>query len=160
MLSPFELDRGIVVRFDPEKLREHGAIPNRRFDLAVRDPHYFVCLGPCGHHSVWVPAYSRHRPGRFQVGYKAGSHDWTGQDSFVDLDQMWIVPDDAIAPAEAIWIVQAVTAAFDRHDVDEILVYFADDAVFDGARGLRPVDLPRWADYQEGLVLEDPHNNS
>ncbi len=36
---------------------------------------------------------------------------------------------------EAMRAIQAVTAAFDRHDLDEILRHFADDAVFEGPRG-------------------------
>lgn len=36
---------------------------------------------------------------------------------------------------EAMGVIQEVTAAFDRHDLDEILRHFADDAVFDGPRG-------------------------
>jgi ketosteroid isomerase-like protein len=37
--------------------------------------------------------------------------------------------DDAVA------MLKSITAAFDRHDLDEILSYFADDAVFEGPRG-------------------------
>ncbi len=36
---------------------------------------------------------------------------------------------------DAIRMITAVTDAFDRHDVDAILAHFADDAVFDAARG-------------------------
>ncbi|MDQ3127382.1 MAG: nuclear transport factor 2 family protein [Chloroflexota bacterium] len=36
---------------------------------------------------------------------------------------------------EAMRVIQAVTAAFDRHDLDEILRHFADDAVFEGPHG-------------------------
>lgn len=39
---------------------------------------------------------------------------------------------------EAISVVRAITAAFDAHDVDGILVHFADDAVFDSPRGPDP----------------------
>jgi ketosteroid isomerase-like protein len=31
--------------------------------------------------------------------------------------------------------LKAITAAFDRHDLDGILAHFADDAVFEGPRG-------------------------
>ncbi|HUQ78313.1 MAG TPA: nuclear transport factor 2 family protein [Patescibacteria group bacterium] len=36
---------------------------------------------------------------------------------------------------DAMDAVRAVTAAFDPHDLEEILRHFADDAVFDGPRG-------------------------
>lgn len=36
---------------------------------------------------------------------------------------------------EAIEMLTAVTAAFDRHDLDGIMERFADDAVFEGPRG-------------------------
>ncbi len=36
---------------------------------------------------------------------------------------------------EALRVIRAVTAAFDRYDLDEILHHFADDAVFEGPRG-------------------------
>lgn len=39
---------------------------------------------------------------------------------------------------QAIRVIEAVTAAFDRHDLEEILGHFADDAVFDGPRGRDP----------------------
>ena len=39
---------------------------------------------------------------------------------------------------EAIEILEAITAAFDRHDLDGILVHFAEDAVFEGPRGSDP----------------------
>ena len=36
---------------------------------------------------------------------------------------------------KAIEILRAITAAFDRHDLDGILAHFADDAVFEGPCG-------------------------
>ena len=39
---------------------------------------------------------------------------------------------------EAIQVLEAVTAAFDRHDLDGIMAHFADDAVFEGPRGSDP----------------------
>ena len=39
---------------------------------------------------------------------------------------------------EAIRMLEAVTAAFDRHDLDAIMEHIADDAVFDGPRGTDP----------------------
>ena len=39
---------------------------------------------------------------------------------------------------EAIDMLQAITEAFDAHDLDAILEHFADDAVFDGPRGTEP----------------------
>jgi len=68
---------------------------------AVAGPHYFICIGRCGAWSAWTPAFSRYRPGRSKVGYKAGVRDWASQESFVDLEQMWIVPDDALAMGSA-----------------------------------------------------------
>jgi ketosteroid isomerase-like protein len=32
-------------------------------------------------------------------------------------------------------VLEAITSAFDRHDLDGILAYFADDAIFEGPRG-------------------------
>jgi ketosteroid isomerase-like protein len=39
---------------------------------------------------------------------------------------------------DALETIQAVTAAFDRHDLDGILRHFADDAVFESPRGSDP----------------------
>ena len=39
---------------------------------------------------------------------------------------------------EALRVLQAITAAFDAHDIDAILSHFADDAVFEGPRGSDP----------------------
>jgi ketosteroid isomerase-like protein len=36
---------------------------------------------------------------------------------------------------DAIDMLRAITAAFDRHDLDAILAWFADDAVFEAPRG-------------------------
>jgi ketosteroid isomerase-like protein len=36
---------------------------------------------------------------------------------------------------EALRVIQAVTAAFDRHDLDGIMAHIADDAVFESPRG-------------------------
>ena len=36
---------------------------------------------------------------------------------------------------QAIAMLQVITMAFDRHDLDGILAHFADDAVFEGPRG-------------------------
>ena len=38
----------------------------------------------------------------------------------------------------AIRMLEAVTTAFDRHDLDAIMEHIADDAVFDGPRGSDP----------------------
>jgi len=97
VIAPIEVERGLVMRFDPERLLKSGAAPDRPPERAVVGPHYFICIGRCGQWSVWTPAFSRYRPGRSKVGYKAGVRDWASQDAFVDLEQMWIVPDDALA---------------------------------------------------------------
>jgi ketosteroid isomerase-like protein len=39
---------------------------------------------------------------------------------------------------EAMRTLQAVTTAFDEHDLDGIMAHFADDAVFEGPRGSEP----------------------
>jgi ketosteroid isomerase-like protein len=36
---------------------------------------------------------------------------------------------------DAIDVIRAVTAAFDRHDLAGIIAHFADDAIFEGPRG-------------------------
>jgi ketosteroid isomerase-like protein len=36
---------------------------------------------------------------------------------------------------EAMRMIEAICAAFDRHDLDGILIHFADDAVFESPRG-------------------------
>jgi ketosteroid isomerase-like protein len=35
-------------------------------------------------------------------------------------------------------MLEAITTAFDRHDLDGIMAHFADDAVFEGPRGTEP----------------------
>ena len=39
---------------------------------------------------------------------------------------------------DAIRMLEEITGAFDRHDLDAILAHFADDAVFEGPRGADP----------------------
>lgn len=39
---------------------------------------------------------------------------------------------------EAIEMLRSIAAAFDRHDLDEILLHFADDAIFESPRGPDP----------------------
>jgi ketosteroid isomerase-like protein len=39
---------------------------------------------------------------------------------------------------DAMRTLQAVTTAFDEHDLDGIMAHFADDAVFEGPRGTEP----------------------
>src|SRR5690349_25147548 len=39
---------------------------------------------------------------------------------------------------QAIRTLEAITAAFDRHDLDAILEHFAEDAVFESPRGTDP----------------------
>jgi ketosteroid isomerase-like protein len=39
---------------------------------------------------------------------------------------------------DAMQMLKAITTAFDEHDLDGIMVHFADDAVFDGPRGVDP----------------------
>lgn len=46
--------------------------------------------------------------------------------------------EDVVEHDEAIQLIRSVTAAFDAHDLDAILVHFADDAVFESPRGPDP----------------------
>lgn len=39
---------------------------------------------------------------------------------------------------DALRMLRSITTAFDQHDLDGILVHFADDAVFDSPRGPEP----------------------
>ena len=39
---------------------------------------------------------------------------------------------------EAVRMLQAIATAFDEHDLDGIMAWFADDAVFEGPRGTEP----------------------
>jgi ketosteroid isomerase-like protein len=39
---------------------------------------------------------------------------------------------------EGMRMIRAITAAFDEHDLDEIMAHFADDAVFESPRGPDP----------------------
>jgi ketosteroid isomerase-like protein len=39
---------------------------------------------------------------------------------------------------EAMEMLKSIAAAFDRHDLDEILLHFADDAIFESPRGPEP----------------------
>jgi len=43
-----------------------------------------------------------------------------------------------MAHDQTIEMLRAVAAAFDRHDLESILVHFTDDAVFDSPRGPEP----------------------
>ena len=39
---------------------------------------------------------------------------------------------------DAIRMLEAIAQAFDEHDLDGIMAFFADDAVFEGPRGTDP----------------------
>ena len=39
---------------------------------------------------------------------------------------------------EAIGMLKTIATAFDQHDLDGIMAHFADDAIFEGARGSEP----------------------
>lgn len=39
---------------------------------------------------------------------------------------------------DALLMLKAITTAFDEHDLEGIMVHFADDAVFEGPRGTDP----------------------
>ncbi len=39
---------------------------------------------------------------------------------------------------DALLMLKAITTSFDEHDLEGIMVHFADDAVFDGPRGTDP----------------------
>ena len=39
---------------------------------------------------------------------------------------------------EAIQMLKAIATAFDQHDLEGIMAHFADDAVFEGPRGVEP----------------------
>ena len=39
---------------------------------------------------------------------------------------------------EAQRVIEAIAAAFDRHDLDSIMAHFADDAIFESPRGPEP----------------------
>ena len=49
---------------------------------------------------------------------------------------------------DAILMLEAIATAFDEHDLDGIMAYFADDAVFEGPRGTEPWGT-RWVGAQE-----------
>ncbi len=99
MLKPEQIERGIVVRLDPEILSRCGARTDRTGGSPVEGVHYFVCTVRVSGVSVWIPAFSRWVPGRIRLRWKGGDPAWVAQDSFVDLAQQWLVPDTAIGPA-------------------------------------------------------------
>ncbi len=43
-----------------------------------------------------------------------------------------------MAHGEAVAMLKAIATAFDEHDLDGIMVHFADDAVFEASRGTEP----------------------
>jgi ketosteroid isomerase-like protein len=47
---------------------------------------------------------------------------------------------------DAVGMLAAIAAAFDRHDLEAIMVHFAEDAVFDGPRGSEA-----WGTRSEGI---------
>ena len=49
---------------------------------------------------------------------------------------------------DTIRMLHAITTAFDEHDLDGIMVHFADDAVFEGPRGTEPWGT-RWVGRDE-----------
>ena len=56
-----EIKRGLVLRLDPEKMKQWGATCKTERDYQIRGPHYFACIG-IGYTndlSFWVPMSSR-----------------------------------------------------------------------------------------------------
>jgi hypothetical protein len=100
-IEPAEIERGLVARYDPELLAELGASSDPAGPAAVRGVHYFVCIARCTGTSVWVPAFSRPRDGRIELGWKGGEPEWVQMPSYIDLIQQWIVPDAAIGASSA-----------------------------------------------------------
>ena len=49
---------------------------------------------------------------------------------------------------DAMRMLKAIATAFDQHDLDGIMVHFADDAVFEGPRGTEPWGT-RWVGRDE-----------
>lgn len=94
-----EIRRGFVARLDPAVLVENGATADPDGPRAVRRVHYFVCISRGNGLSVWVPAFSRWLDGRIQLRHKYGVADWVEPNSFVDLMQQWIIPDEALVRA-------------------------------------------------------------
>ena len=101
MVTPEEVERGIAVKFDPEVLRQYGAVVDGSWMSGVTGVHYFVCVSRIPSSSVWVPAYSRQTSGRIPLRWKGGDPAWVEPGSFVDLSQMWFVPDRAIEPGSS-----------------------------------------------------------
>ncbi len=98
MVTPDEIVRGLVVRFNPDVLTRNGAVVDGSWLRAVEGVHYFVCISRVRGLSTWVPSFSRQTSGRIQLRYKAGEPAWTTSDSFIELSQLWFVPDRAIGP--------------------------------------------------------------
>lgn len=99
MLRAEEIERGLVLRLDPDILHATGARTERRPGLHVQGVHYFVCCSRVPGVSLWVPAFSNPIVGRIKVGWKAGDPAWIGRDSYVDLTQIWVAPDIAVTSA-------------------------------------------------------------
>lgn len=60
-----EIERGLVLRLDPEKMKLWGAKYMVNEGYQIRGPHYFACIG-IGHTndlSFWVPMSSRDNGG-------------------------------------------------------------------------------------------------
>jgi probable F420-dependent oxidoreductase len=71
-----------------------------------------------------VTAWHRFSPCRWAVTSATAAPD-TAKEGSMDHDH-------------AVRMLRAITIAFDRHDIDAILVHFAEDAVFESPRGTEP----------------------
>ncbi len=101
MMTPDEVARTLVIRFDPVVLYQEGARSEQQPPMSVQGVHYFLCLTRVPGVSVWVPAFSRWVPGRIQLRWKGGESSWVCGESFIDQTQQWLVPDKALGPAAA-----------------------------------------------------------
>lgn len=100
---PAEITVGLVLVLDPDVLVAEGATHTSNESTRVRAPHFFVCVAhdPITSHGRWMPSFSSDGTSRIKIPdeRKLGHEKWRNPTSFLHPNQVWDVPDSAIAKA-------------------------------------------------------------
>ncbi len=80
---------GLVLRFDPQTLSDHGATFAGSDDTEF-STQYFVCLESTAKDALWIPLFAGPRPGRkgIAAAAKSGHAQWTRNSSFYDAGHL------------------------------------------------------------------------
>jgi len=100
-VSAEEIQPGLVLHLDPDKLVEHGATFTCAEDRRVRGGHFFICISVNSDGVEWLPVYSKAGVDREALGKagRTGHSKWTEAECHYHGEQLWIAGHAAIVAA-------------------------------------------------------------